>query len=136
MSSYLLVYGTLLKTVQHPLHQVLAQQAQCLGRASFQGKLYALANKNYPAALLSAETTARVFGEVYLVQEADELFSVLDEYEECSAAFPAPTEYIRQQVPVTLSDGQTLSAWVYLYNHAVDENLRIISGDYCHPEAR
>ncbi|MDD2816365.1 MAG: hypothetical protein PHP00_11625 [Thiotrichaceae bacterium] len=42
-------------------------QAQYLGRASFQGKLYALANKNYPAAISSAETNAQVFGEVYSV---------------------------------------------------------------------
>lgn len=130
MQPYLFVYGTLLKAMQHPLHQELATRAQYLGRASFQGKLYALKNKNYPAAIASSESPARVFGEVYRVHCADELFSLLDEYEECSAAFPVPTEYIRQQVPVVLNDGQMLTAWVYLYNFAVDESLQIISGDY------
>lgn len=130
MPQYLFVYGTLLTAIQHPLHQELVAKAQYLGRASFQGKLYALANKNYPAAISSAETNAQVFGEVYLVHCVDELFALLDDYEECSAAFPAPTEYIRQQVPVVLNEGQTLTAWVYLYNFAVDESLQIVSGDY------
>jgi gamma-glutamylcyclotransferase (GGCT)/AIG2-like uncharacterized protein YtfP len=131
MPSYLFVYGTLLKAIQHPLHQELIAKTQYVGRASFQGKLYALANKHYPAAILSSESNARVFGELYLVHCVDELFALLDDYEECSAAFPAPTEYIRQQVPVVLNDGQVLMAWVYIYNHVVDEGLRIVSGDYC-----
>lgn len=128
MPSYLLVYGTLLKAIQHPLYQELAARTQYLGRASFQGKLYALAN--YPAAIASIETNAQVFGEVYLVHCVDELFALLDDYEECSAAFPAPTIYIRQQVPVVLNDGQISRAWIYLYNRQVDESLRILSGDY------
>ncbi|MEN9848758.1 MAG: hypothetical protein RL368_1498 [Pseudomonadota bacterium] len=42
MLSYLFVYGTLLKAIQHPLYQEVVARAQYLGRVSFQGELYAL----------------------------------------------------------------------------------------------
>ncbi|MDD2816366.1 MAG: hypothetical protein PHP00_11630 [Thiotrichaceae bacterium] len=34
------------------------------------------------------------------------MFALLDNYEECSAAFPTPTEYVRQQVPVVFGSAQ------------------------------
>ncbi|WP_082081394.1 gamma-glutamylcyclotransferase [Methylocucumis oryzae] len=41
-----------------------------------------------------------------------------------------PHEYVRKCLPVQLTTGKTVNAWVYVYNRDVSGLKRIISGDY------
>ena len=127
MSPYLFVYGTLRRDAQHPMAGYLNQQAQWIGPASYQGKLYKVAD--YPAVVASSNPADKVYGDVYQLLSAD-LWSRLDDYEECSANFPTPTEYQRLLQTVYLSNGEAISAWVYLYNRPISGLEVIESGDF------
>jgi gamma-glutamylcyclotransferase (GGCT)/AIG2-like uncharacterized protein YtfP len=127
MSPYLFVYGTLRRDAQHPMARYLNQQAQWIGPASYQGKLYKVAD--YPAVVASSNPADKVYGDVYQLLSAD-LWSRLDDYEECSPSFPTPTEYQRLLQTVYLSNGEVISAWVYLYNHPISGLKVIESGDF------
>jgi gamma-glutamylcyclotransferase (GGCT)/AIG2-like uncharacterized protein YtfP len=127
MSSYLFVYGTLRHAASHPMAAHLNQQAKLLGPASYQGKLYKVAD--YPAVIASSNPTDKVYGEVYQLFSAD-LWSILDDYEECSPSFAQPTEYRRWLQTVYLANGDEISAWVYLYNRDISGFEMIESGDF------
>jgi gamma-glutamylcyclotransferase (GGCT)/AIG2-like uncharacterized protein YtfP len=127
MSHYLFVYGTLRRDAQHPMADCLQQQAQWIGPASYQGKLYKIAD--YPAVVASSNPVDKVYGEVYQLFSAD-LWSRLDDYEECSPSFPPPTEYRRLLQTVYLADGGEISAWIYLYNRDISGFEVIESGDF------
>jgi gamma-glutamylcyclotransferase (GGCT)/AIG2-like uncharacterized protein YtfP len=127
MSSYLFVYGTLRHAASHPMAAHLNQQAKLLGPASYQGKLYKVAD--YPAVIASSNPTDKVYGEVYQLFSAD-LWSILDDYEECSPSFAQPTEYRRLLQTIYLANGDEISAWVYLYNRSVSGFEVIESGDF------
>ncbi|MEY4211694.1 MAG: hypothetical protein RLZ92_2075 [Pseudomonadota bacterium] len=126
-SNFLFVYGTLRSDVKHPIADCLKQQANWIGPASYQGKLYQIAD--YPAAVASSNPSDKVYGEVYQLFNAD-LWSTLDDYEECSPSFPEPTEYLRTLQMVYLANGQALEAWLYLYNRPVNTLKVIESGDF------
>ena len=121
----LFVYGSLRSDVKSSW-QVLMAGAQHLGYAYVQGRLYAMAD--YPGLIASACKKAHVTGELY--QICDEgLLSRLDEYEECTAAYPAPQAYQRQYWPVYFS-GVWVWAWVYVYQLETAQLPLILSGDY------
>ena len=132
MVQYLFVYGTLRSDAKHAMHQVLQQYACLLGPATLQGRLYQVAH--YPGAVLSAEPEQQVRGELYQLLQPEQVLTLLDDYEECSAQFTAPHEYLRQQVPVTLATGEHVNAWVYLYNRCCDNLVCIRSGDFLQQE--
>lgn len=125
-TEYLFVYGTLMRAVGHPMHRLLQRHATCLGRATCPGRLYRVAH--YPGLVPAEGADDRVRGEVYRLTEPAVL-ATLDEYEGCD---PDPTraEYRREAHRVTRHTGETLLAWVYLYNHPTDHLPRIPSGDY------
>lgn len=123
----LFVYGTLRSDAAHPMANHLKQQAQWIGAASYQGKLYKITD--YPGVVASTNPADKVYGEIYQVLSGD-LWSTLDDYEECSASFPAPTEYQRLLQTVYLANHQAISAWVYLYNRSVSHLEVIESGDF------
>jgi gamma-glutamylcyclotransferase (GGCT)/AIG2-like uncharacterized protein YtfP len=125
---YLFVYGTLLKSLQHAMHEMIDQYTDFLGAARLQGKLYTTGE--YPCAVLSDDPQDRIYGELYLATQPFELFMLLDEYEGCGRDFPMPTQYIRKRVPVFSEEGQLFHAWVYLYNWNITALKRINSGSY------
>lgn len=127
MFSYLFVYGTLRRDTKHPIADYLAQQAQFIGPASYQGKLYKVTD--YPAVVASNNLTDKVYGEVYQLLSTD-LWSRLDDYEECGPNFDVPTEYQRLLQTVYLANGEAISAWLYLYNRPVSNLELIESGDF------
>jgi gamma-glutamylcyclotransferase (GGCT)/AIG2-like uncharacterized protein YtfP len=58
------------------------------------------------------------------------LLREFDMYEACGEGFKAPTEYVRQILPVN-SDGQGAEqAWTYIYNWPVAGLPRIESGRF------
>jgi gamma-glutamylcyclotransferase (GGCT)/AIG2-like uncharacterized protein YtfP len=110
------------------IHPLLVGQVEFLGAGTIVGKLYQL--QDYPGAVLIAGDQSRIFGEVYRLLDANRLLPMLDKYEECTPNFPAPHEYQRIQLPVSMTAGQSLIAWVYLYNLATEQLKQINSGDY------
>jgi gamma-glutamylcyclotransferase (GGCT)/AIG2-like uncharacterized protein YtfP len=92
------------------------------------GTLYEV--RGYPGAIKSSDANDKIFGELYKMLDRKRVLVLLDDYEECSERFPKPHEYSRKQVSIELSDGGSVIAWVYLYNHDVSKLQQIISGDY------
>lgn len=123
---YLFVYGTLRRNRQNQRQHPLLYACDFISSASAFCELYEIAG--YPGAI--AGGTALIKGELYLMQDPEQTLSALDIYEECAAHFPQPHEYIRRELQVSLPDGQTVSAWTYLYNRPLDGLIRIDDGDY------
>ena len=124
----LFVYGTLRRGYGHPLHQEILNHARPLGLARYQGYLYDLGP--YPAATPAPAGLGGVMGEVYALENPGPLLNTLDVYEGCMDPNGQPGEYRPERVPVTLETGNTVLAWIYLYNSAPPEARRIPGGDY------
>jgi gamma-glutamylcyclotransferase (GGCT)/AIG2-like uncharacterized protein YtfP len=124
----LFVFGTLLSGYDHPMAQLLVRDADLLGEARCNGRLYLV--KHYPGMVLSDDPAEQVFGELYRLREPRALLRVLDEYEGYGEGFPEPYEFVRQECAVTLRNGEAGAAWVYLYNRPVDGLPQIPSGRF------
>lgn len=136
-SPYLFVYGTLLSAVHTPISTDLKTNAHCIGRASFQGRLYLVNDLNlsmtYPGAIDSLVSSDLVFGEVYKLPtglNGEALLDRLDRYEECDLKSPSPTEFVRVLRPVLTEEYRKLNAWIYLYAWEITHLERIESGDF------
>lgn len=125
---YIFVYGTLRRDCGGAMSAWLARHAVFLGMGFFQGKLYEVGS--YPGAVPDPEKHNRVLGELYRMHDPEFALTKLDDYEECSARFPEPHEYKRSKSEITLPEGGSVLAWVYVYNFPVGRLERIHSEDY------
>ena len=128
ISDRLFVYGTLMRGYSHPMARLLSANADFLGEASCQGRLYQV--KHYPGLVLSDQASDIVLGELYRLRAVDDLLREFDMYEACGEGFPEPTQYVRRMLAVMLADGTTREAWTYIYNWPVAELARIESGRF------
>jgi len=128
MQHYLFVYGTLRQNANHPMHQLLAQHGRFIAMARYQARLYRVSY--YPAAVPSNNSADQVVGELYQLIQPELLLPALDNYEECSPQFTQPHEYRREQQSVMLETGDSVVAWVYVYNRNTDGLALIQSGDF------
>lgn len=124
----LFVYGTLRRDHQNNMYRLLARYATFKTEAWYQGRLYLVSH--YPGAVPSEHSSEKVFGEVYELTAPEIILPQLDEYEECSEHFVAPTEYVRQRVGLTSIHNEALTAWMYVYNLPVEPLALIPSGDF------
>lgn len=127
MDDWLFVYGTLRRDISEK-SSLLRPYAVYEGRAFMRGWLYEIAG--YPGVVEAEAADGRVFGELYRLVLPDAGLVALDEYEECSASFARPHEYVRKRVGVWRVSGVALAAWCYVYNRDVQGLQRIASGDY------
>ncbi|WP_407176753.1 gamma-glutamylcyclotransferase [Bradyrhizobium sp. STM 3562] len=127
-SDHLFVYGTLMRGFEHPMARLLGANADFLGEAKCQGRLYLV--KHYPGLVLSDDAADIVHGELFRLREREALLREFDMYEACGEGFPEPTEYLRQMIPLTLADGTASEAWTYVYNWPVTDLPRIASGRF------
>ena len=125
-SDYLFVYGTLMRGT-HPMHTVLSEHAKFVSNGWITGQLYQIAD--YPGAIASQQSEDKVFGELYQFSDV-QIIQLLDDYEECSAAFPKPHEYIRRRVNVYVTEMDISQAWTYFYNRSVASHQRLLSGRF------
>jgi len=125
---FIFVYGTLRQAFALPVHGSMKRYCRFHGQGSLRGHLYQL--DGYPGVIETTRCRCRVQGELYRIIDKDELFLLLDDYEQCSAKYPKPHEYVRKQVDTTARGGAGCRAWVYVYNLAVAGLERIPSGDY------
>ena len=128
MSQFLFVYGTLRQNAKHPMHQQLAMYARFVAMARYQARLYQVSY--YPGAVPSSDVADQVIGELYQLMQPEVLLPLLDNYEECGPGFAEPQEYRRELQQVTLEDGASVSAWVYIYNRDTSGLKLITSGDF------
>lgn len=124
----LFVYGTLRRATNGKMARLLARHADYLTEATYQGRLYQVAN--YPGVVASSNPADRVTGDVYALRAPKTVLPTLDYYEGCGPGFPKPTEYVRLWQDIRLADGTAISAWVFLYNRPTAKLRRISSGDY------
>ena len=127
-AEFIFVYGTLRKQMASDMHHVLAKHCDYFSDGVMHGRLYEVCG--YPGAIESSDTKDKVSGELYKMHDRKLVLARLDEYEECSDRFPMPHEYSRKPVAIELSGGDSVVAWVYLYNHDVSKLQQIFSGDY------
>src|ERR1700727_2910910 len=113
-SDRLFVYGTLMRDFDHPMAQLLSRSADFIGEARCPGRLYLV--KHYPGMVLSDAADDVVFGELYRLKQPEALLREFDMYEACGEGFAEPTQYIRQMLPVTLEQGETIDVWTYISN--------------------
>lgn len=128
MSQFLFVYGTLRQNAKHPMHQQLAMYANFVGIARLQACLCQVSS--YPGAVPSSDAADQVVGELYQLLQPEQLLPLLDIYEECGEGFAQPQEYHRELQQVTLDNGESVSAWVYIYNRDTSGLKLITSGDF------
>ncbi|MBF0275784.1 MAG: gamma-glutamylcyclotransferase [Nitrospinae bacterium] len=127
IKEFLFVYGTLRKETKTAMHDLFAD-CNYFSDGYMQGKLYEV--NGYPGAIISEDKADKIKGEIYTITVPGQILSHLDTYEECSENFPQPHEYIRKKLTVSTIDGDTVQAWVYLYNRDVSGLTLIKSGDY------
>jgi gamma-glutamylcyclotransferase (GGCT)/AIG2-like uncharacterized protein YtfP len=130
----LFVYGTLMSSARGAYGQVA--RARLLGEAPHRvaahtlGELYELGQ--YPGLVVrddpNDKTTNVVHGQLVLLPDEKATLSWLDEYEAISTAPHADNEYVRQLRDVTVADGSTVSAWIYVYVKSVAGLARIQGG--------
>ncbi|WP_027137379.1 gamma-glutamylcyclotransferase family protein [Gaetbulibacter saemankumensis] len=125
--NYLFVYGTLMQDVENEMSQFLKKHSTFVGKGNFQGSLYEVAG--YPGAILSENETYKVYGDLFIIQDAEYVFSILDPYEGIEESTIETDLYKREVVDVILESGVLVKAWVYLYNLEVT-NLRLIPSGY------
>ena len=127
-AQYLFVYGTLRRDSHNDMYKLLARHAEFYADAWFVGKLFRVTY--YPCAIPSDNQDDRVLGEVYRLNNPEFILEKLDDYEECSANYPDPKEYVREKSVVHTGAGERIDAWIYLYNRPVTGLPEIISGDF------
>ena len=125
---HLFVYGTLRREFKHPMAQLLAQHADFVGAGMLTGRLYDFGG--YPGLIYSENDAETVLGDVYVLRDAAQLWPILDEYEDYRPGQPALSLYLREEVSITMVEGGSRRAWVYLYNRPVKRFPWIKSGDY------
>jgi len=131
ISDRLFVYGTLMRGFDHPMARLLSANADFVGEARCRARLYLI--KHYPGLVLSGDPADAVSGELYRLRAPEPMLREFDMYEACGEGFAPPTEYVRQMLSVTLTDGSASDAWTYVYNWKVDGLPRIASGKFLPP---
>ena len=124
----LFVYGTLRRGFSNEFASLLNASAQLIGEGSVNGRLYQVAH--YPGLLLSSDPEEWVRGEVYRLESPEPIYAELDAYEGCGPTDPPPHEFRRETVSVRMDSATTIHASTYIYCWSVDENRRIVSGEY------
>jgi pyruvate carboxylase len=127
VAEYLFVYGTLRRDCGNDLHRLIARNSDYIGMATYQGKMYQVAD--YPGIVASESSADQVVGELYLLSNTIKLLNVLDEYEEFDPANEAKSLFVRKEVTVNMK-GEAFTSYAYVYNRPVEAQSFISSGDY------
>jgi gamma-glutamylcyclotransferase (GGCT)/AIG2-like uncharacterized protein YtfP len=136
----LFVYGTLKRGADHPLGSVMRARARFVGEGSIRARLYHINDPDdpssyYPGAVPAAAEHDRVHGEVYELDDAAEMYRVLDQFEACSVDWPEPHEFLRRRVRVRLINGAEVWSSCYFYSWDVSAAQPILSGRYAAHES-
>lgn len=117
---YLFVYGTLRNDYDLKLKNRVSKDMEYIGKAKVEASLYDLGK--YPGAIKEKNKTNEVIGDVFLINDSDKIFKILDKYE--------GEEFRRKKDQVRLRSGKLLNAWIYWYNLKPNEDRKIKYKDY------
>lgn len=126
MGELVFFYGTLMVPFQRAGRSRIDQHLRFVGHGTINAALFDLGI--YPAAVPSPDSTVR--GEVHEMDEPLTVLRELDGIEGYRASEPEISLYTRVRTEVTLDEGRSVDAWVYLYNAPLGRAERIPSGDY------
>jgi gamma-glutamylcyclotransferase (GGCT)/AIG2-like uncharacterized protein YtfP len=121
-SDYLFVYGTLMVDADNNMSRFLIKHSEFIEKGYFCGKLYKV--NNFPGAVLSDNTSDKVYGSVYKITNKDHVFKVLDAYE------GVEENLFKRVIINAFLNPKSISTWVYLYNQPTKHLKLIASGDY------
>ncbi len=124
---YLFVYGTLRKNYDLKLKNRISEDLQYIGKAKVLGSLYDIGN--YPGAVKEKEKS-EIVGDVFLINNPEKVFRLLDKYEGYSEDKKDNSEFVRKRNKVTLSSGKSVNAWIYWYNFNLIGKSRIRYKNY------
>ena len=124
---YLFVYGTLRRGLDNPHAELLEARATYLGEAYTYGELYNI--DSYPGLVVGSASTTKIIGDLYTHNSSD-LYTMLDDYEECASHHPQPHEYKRIAMDVFTDEATRHAASVYVYGYPVTNKTIIECGDY------
>ena len=124
MNNVVYVYGTLMLSSGHPMGVKLASEADFIGLARVQGRLYDFGK--WPGLYLSEDPSDIVHGEAWRLRSSASLVW-MDEYEGIRPGVAQP-EYERIQHRVTIEELGTAVASLYAYRWPIDYHPRILSG--------
>jgi gamma-glutamylcyclotransferase (GGCT)/AIG2-like uncharacterized protein YtfP len=119
-TDYLFVYGTLRNDYDLKLKNKVSREMEYVGKAKVEASLYDLGR--YPGAKKERKNNNEVIGDVFLINDSERIFKILDKYE--GKAFSRKKDRVR------LRSGKSLDAWVYWYNLKPDKNRIIKYKDY------
>jgi len=119
MSEYLFVYGTLQPAQAPPEVKEIVGRWRRVGSATALGQLYDLGD--YPGAVLDANTSTRIIGDVYELPKDPAVLATLDEYEGYDADAPDQSLFQRVKTEVKLAEGGKQHVWIYVYNRDLSE---------------
>lgn len=127
-ANYLFVYGTLLKKSNNEMSNFLASHAVLIGKGYFYGNLYEVTW--YPGAILSNNTSEKVFGMIFKIENSQEVFKVLDDYEGIGEQYSEPHLFKKKLITAFLKDGTPFETFVYVYSQSIIGLKQISSGDF------
>ena len=105
--------------MRNAVSRSLARNATYLGEARVRGRLYRV--QSY-VGLKQSRGEEWVIGELYRLHDPPAFLPVLDEYE--------GSDYDRIETIAATEDGKQMRVWLYAYKGPVDEESRILSGDF------
>ena len=124
----LFVYGTLMSGECAHARLEAGGSRRSLGRCSVAGRLYTFGD--WPGLVRADEPGARVFGELYRFERIDELFALLDPYEDCPGPTGASGLFRRALVDVDGPIASPRKAWTYYYAGSLAAGTLLSSGDW------
>jgi gamma-glutamylcyclotransferase (GGCT)/AIG2-like uncharacterized protein YtfP len=124
----LFVYGTLKKHGQKVDISINNLELRFVGYGRIEAELFDLGD--YPGAIDTKSVGNYVYGEVYKINQFNEIIKKLDEYEDYYPNDPDNSLFIRKITTVEMEEGKELIAFVYFYNQDVSGNKRILSGKW------
>jgi len=124
---FLFVYGTLMKKCpKNQWSNFLQENAKYLGEGWTSGVLYQI--DFYPGLIRGHE---KVYGEIYQLNNALEIFFKLDTYEGYNSEKLDESLYLRKNTQVySLIKCEYISAFTYFYNQSIVNLERIESGKF------
>ena len=117
MAEFLFAYGTLRPGMAPPDVAPLVDRMQPAGEAFVSGVLYDFGH--FPGALLDRNSGSRIYGTVFRLPEEGGLLPLIDAYEEFEPDCPEASLFLRVTGVASLSGGESLTCWIYVYNRQI-----------------
>lgn len=128
MTEYLFLYGTLLPNHAAKEATHIVRLFNHVGPAYVPGRLYDFGD--YPGAILDQSAETSICGELVAMPPDQTLIDELDKYEEFDASNPEGSLFIRKRTKVMLANGESLQAWIYVYNRDLGDAPIVQGGNY------